>query len=120
MHLCASLLLLNLVFLVDGWLARYPLPPLCIGTAAFLHYFLLTSFTWSGLEALHMYLSIVQVFTPYLSRYMLKFSLAGWGQFQPPHVKPELGCVHTQHDVAPLEKPATSSAVSLFQGGPRF
>lgn len=81
-QLCASLLLLNLVFLLDGWLARYPLSPLCISTAVFLHYFLLTSFTWSGLEALHMYLSIVQVFTPYLSRYMLKFSLAGWGEFQ--------------------------------------
>uniref|UniRef100_A0A665X3Z9 G-protein coupled receptors family 2 profile 2 domain-containing protein n=1 Tax=Echeneis naucrates TaxID=173247 RepID=A0A665X3Z9_ECHNA len=50
-------------------------------TAAFLHYFLLTSFTWAGLEALHMYLSIVQVFTPYLSRYMLKFFLMGWGRF---------------------------------------
>ncbi|XP_075872207.1 adhesion G-protein coupled receptor G2-like [Nelusetta ayraudi] len=79
LQLCSSLLLLNLVFLLDGWLARYPLPPLCVSTAVFLHYFLLTSFTWSGLEALHMYLSIVQVFTPYLGRYMLKFSLAGWG-----------------------------------------
>uniref|UniRef100_A0A3B4UD69 G-protein coupled receptors family 2 profile 2 domain-containing protein n=1 Tax=Seriola dumerili TaxID=41447 RepID=A0A3B4UD69_SERDU len=48
-------------------------------TAFFLHYFLLTSFTWAGLEALHMYLSIIQVFTPYLSRYMLKFTLIGWG-----------------------------------------
>ena len=78
-QLCLSLLLLNLVFLLDGWLALYPAVGLCISTAFFLHYFLLTSFTWAGLEALHMYLSIVQVFTPYLSRYMLKFSLIGWG-----------------------------------------
>ncbi|XP_054479347.1 adhesion G-protein coupled receptor G6-like [Anoplopoma fimbria] len=78
-QLCLSLLLLNLVFLLDGWLALYPAIGLCISTAFFLHYFLLTSFTWAGLEALHMYLSIVQVFTPYLSRYMLKFSLMGWG-----------------------------------------
>ncbi|XP_059183409.1 adhesion G-protein coupled receptor G2 [Centropristis striata] len=78
-QLCLSLLLLNLVFLLDGWLALYPAVGLCISTAFFLHYFLLTSFTWAGLEALHMYLSIVQVFTPYLSRYMLKFSLLGWG-----------------------------------------
>ncbi|XP_075936979.1 adhesion G-protein coupled receptor G2 [Anarhichas minor] len=78
-QLCLSLLLLNLVFLLDGWLALYPAIGLCISTAFFLHYFLLTSFTWAGLEALHMYLSIVRVFTPYLSRYMLKFSLLGWG-----------------------------------------
>ncbi|XP_023250823.1 adhesion G-protein coupled receptor G2 [Seriola lalandi dorsalis] len=78
-QLCCSLLLLNLVFLLDGWLVLYPAVGLCTSTAFFLHYFLLTSFTWAGLEALHMYLSIVQVFTPYLSRYMLKFTLMGWG-----------------------------------------
>uniref|UniRef100_UPI003AAC943A uncharacterized protein adgrg2a n=1 Tax=Centroberyx gerrardi TaxID=166262 RepID=UPI003AAC943A len=78
-QLCMSLFLLNLLFLLDGWLALYPSTGLCISTAFFLHYFLLTSFTWAGLEALHMYLSIIRVFTPYLSRYMLKFSLLGWG-----------------------------------------
>uniref|UniRef100_A0A3Q3LU25 Adhesion G protein-coupled receptor G2a n=1 Tax=Mastacembelus armatus TaxID=205130 RepID=A0A3Q3LU25_9TELE len=78
-QLCMSLLLLDLVFLLDGWLALYPATGLCISTAFFLHYFLLTSFTWAGMEALHMYLSIVRVFTPYLSRYMLKFTLMGWG-----------------------------------------
>ncbi|TKS87493.1 Adhesion G-protein coupled receptor G2 [Collichthys lucidus] len=78
-QLCISLLLLNLLFLLDGWLAIYPATGLCISTAFFLHYFLLTSFTWAGLEALHMYLSVIRVFTPYLSRYMLKFSLMGWG-----------------------------------------
>ncbi|XP_037550295.1 adhesion G-protein coupled receptor G2 [Nematolebias whitei] len=78
-QLCMSILLLNLVFLMNGWLSTYSSVGLCISTAFFLHYFLLTTFTWAGLEALHMYLSIVRVFTPYLSRYMLKFSLMGWG-----------------------------------------
>uniref|UniRef100_A0A672GQ58 Adhesion G protein-coupled receptor G2a n=1 Tax=Salarias fasciatus TaxID=181472 RepID=A0A672GQ58_SALFA len=78
-QLCFSLLFLNLVFLLDGWLALQPAVGLCVSTAFFLHYFLLTSFTWAGLEALHMYLSIVRVFTPYLGRYMLKFTLMGWG-----------------------------------------
>lgn len=27
-----------------------------------------------------MYLSIIRVFTPYLNKYMLKFSLMGWGK----------------------------------------
>uniref|UniRef100_A0A673NFJ8 Adhesion G protein-coupled receptor G2a n=1 Tax=Sinocyclocheilus rhinocerous TaxID=307959 RepID=A0A673NFJ8_9TELE len=79
-HLCFSLLLLNLVFLLDSWLALYrDAEGLCIFTAFFLHYFLLVSFTWMGLEALHMYLAIVKVFNNFMSRYMLKFSLVGWG-----------------------------------------
>ncbi|XP_040006723.1 adhesion G-protein coupled receptor G2 isoform X2 [Xiphias gladius] len=79
-QLCLALLLLNLVFLVDAWLALYPdTVGLCISTAWFLHYFLLVSFTWMGLEAVHMYLALVKVFNSYISRYMLKFSLAGWG-----------------------------------------
>ncbi|CAG5874195.1 unnamed protein product [Menidia menidia] len=79
-HLCTALLFLNLVFLVDAWLALYPdAEGLCISTAWFLHYFLLASFTWMGLEGVHMYLTIVKVFNSHISRYMLKFSLLGWG-----------------------------------------
>ncbi|XP_035636884.2 mucin-5AC-like isoform X2 [Oncorhynchus keta] len=79
-QLCVALLFLNLVFLVDGWLALYPdAVGLCISTAWFLHYFLLASFTWMGLEAVHMYLALVKVFYTYIPRYMLKFSLLGWG-----------------------------------------
>ncbi|XP_014051728.2 mucin-5AC isoform X1 [Salmo salar] len=79
-QLCVALLFLNLVFLVDGWLALYPdAVGLCISTAWFLHYFLLASFTWMGLEAVHMYLALVKVFNTYIPRYMLKFSLLGWG-----------------------------------------
>ncbi|XP_054610895.1 adhesion G-protein coupled receptor G2-like isoform X2 [Dunckerocampus dactyliophorus] len=79
-QLCLALLLLNLVFLVDAWLALYPdAMGLCISTAWFLHYFLLVAFTWMGLEAMHMYLAIVKVFNSYMSRYMLKFSAVGWG-----------------------------------------
>lgn len=36
-----------------------------------------------------MYLSIVRVFTPYLNKYMLKFSLMGWGRS--PEVQPFSG-----------------------------
>lgn len=78
-NLCFALLLLNMVFLLDSWLALYPdAVGLCTSTAFFLHYFLLASFTWMGLEALHLYLAIVKVFNS-MSRYMLKFAMAGWG-----------------------------------------
>ncbi|XP_061607300.1 adhesion G-protein coupled receptor G2-like isoform X2 [Phyllopteryx taeniolatus] len=79
-QLCVALLLLNLIFLVDAWLALYPdAVGLCISTAWFLHYFLLAAFTWMGLEAVHMYLGLIKVFNSYVPYYMLRFSLAGWG-----------------------------------------
>ncbi|XP_030058140.1 adhesion G-protein coupled receptor G2 isoform X2 [Microcaecilia unicolor] len=79
-QLCAALLLLNLVFLLDSWIALYnDIPGLCISVAVFLHYFLLVSFTWMGLEAFHMYLALVKVFNTYIQRYILKFCIVGWG-----------------------------------------
>ncbi|XP_037013443.2 adhesion G-protein coupled receptor G2 isoform X3 [Artibeus jamaicensis] len=78
-QLCAALLLLNVVFLLDSWVALYNMRTLCISAAAFLHYFLLVSFTWMGLEAFHMYLALVKVFNTYIRKYILKFCIIGWG-----------------------------------------
>ncbi|XP_008063651.1 adhesion G-protein coupled receptor G2 isoform X3 [Carlito syrichta] len=78
-QLCAALLLLNLVFLLDSWIALYKTRGLCISVAVFLHYFLLVSFTWMGLEAFHMYLALVKVFNTYIRKYILKFCIVGWG-----------------------------------------
>ncbi|XP_051463932.1 adhesion G-protein coupled receptor G2 isoform X1 [Apus apus] len=78
-QLCTALLLLNLVFLLDSWITLYHSSSLCITVAAFLHYFLLASFTWMGLEAFHMYLALVKVFNTYVQRYILKFCIVGWG-----------------------------------------
>uniref|UniRef100_A0A673VRP8 Adhesion G protein-coupled receptor G2 n=1 Tax=Suricata suricatta TaxID=37032 RepID=A0A673VRP8_SURSU len=79
LQLCAALLLLNLVFLLDSWIALYNMRGLCISVAVFLHYFLLVSFTWMGLEAFHMYLALVKVFNTYIQKYILKFCVVGWG-----------------------------------------
>ncbi|XP_067412571.1 adhesion G-protein coupled receptor G2 [Emydura macquarii macquarii] len=78
-QLCAALLLLNLVFLLDSWIALYNIRGLCITVAVLLHYFLLVSFTWMGLEAFHMYLALVKVFNTYVRKYILKFCIVGWG-----------------------------------------
>ncbi|KAB0346092.1 hypothetical protein FD755_024261, partial [Muntiacus reevesi] len=78
-QLCTALLLLNLVFLLDSWIALYDIRGLCISVAVFLHYFLLVSFTWMGLEAFHMYLALVKVFNTYIRKYILKFCIFGWG-----------------------------------------
>lgn len=79
MNLSTSLLCLNLTFLLDGWLASLSSDWLCISVAVFLHYFLLTSFTWMGLESIHMYIALVKVFNTYIRRYILKFCIVGWG-----------------------------------------
>uniref|UniRef100_A0A8C4IFP4 Adhesion G-protein coupled receptor G6 n=1 Tax=Dicentrarchus labrax TaxID=13489 RepID=A0A8C4IFP4_DICLA len=79
MNLSTSLLFLNMVFLLDGWLASLETDWLCLSVAVFLHYFLLTSFTWMGLESIHMYIALVKVFNTYIRRYILKFCIVGWG-----------------------------------------
>uniref|UniRef100_A0AAQ5YZQ8 Adhesion G-protein coupled receptor G6 n=2 Tax=Amphiprion ocellaris TaxID=80972 RepID=A0AAQ5YZQ8_AMPOC len=79
MNLSTSLLFLNMVFLLDGWLASLETEWLCLSVAVFLHYFLLTSFTWMGLESIHMYIALVKVFNTYIRRYILKFCIVGWG-----------------------------------------
>ncbi|XP_028252604.1 adhesion G-protein coupled receptor G6 isoform X2 [Parambassis ranga] len=79
MNLSTSLLFLNMVFLLDGWLASLDTEWLCLSVAVFLHYFLLTSFTWMGLESVHMYIALVKVFNTYIRRYILKFCIVGWG-----------------------------------------
>ncbi|XP_041660509.1 adhesion G-protein coupled receptor G6 isoform X3 [Cheilinus undulatus] len=79
MNLSTSLLFLNMVFLLDGWLASLDTDWLCLSVAVFLHYFLLTSFTWMGLESVHMYIALVKVFNTYIRRYILKFCIVGWG-----------------------------------------
>uniref|UniRef100_A0A452U087 Adhesion G-protein coupled receptor G2 n=1 Tax=Ursus maritimus TaxID=29073 RepID=A0A452U087_URSMA len=60
-------------------LSLYDMRGLCISVAVFLHYFLLVSFTWMGLEAFHMYLALVKVFNTYIRKYILKFCIVGWG-----------------------------------------
>uniref|UniRef100_A0A8C9PGZ9 Adhesion G-protein coupled receptor G2 n=1 Tax=Spermophilus dauricus TaxID=99837 RepID=A0A8C9PGZ9_SPEDA len=71
--------LCTLIFLLDSWIALYNTKGLCISVAVFLHYFLLVSFTWMGLEAFHMYLALVKVFNTYIRKYILKFCIVGWG-----------------------------------------
>uniref|UniRef100_A0A452QAA3 Adhesion G-protein coupled receptor G6 n=1 Tax=Ursus americanus TaxID=9643 RepID=A0A452QAA3_URSAM len=79
MNLSTALLFLNLLFLLDGWVTSFHVDGLCTAIAALLHFFLLATFTWMGLEAIHMYIALVKVFNTYIRRYLLKFCIIGWG-----------------------------------------
>ncbi|XP_046306473.1 adhesion G-protein coupled receptor G6 isoform X1 [Marmota monax] len=79
MNLSTALLFLNLTFLLDGWVTSFGMKGLCVAVAALLHFFLLATFTWMGLEAIHMYIALVKVFNTYIRRYILKFCIIGWG-----------------------------------------
>lgn len=79
-NLSVALLGLSMLFLLDSWLSSFSNDGLCIATAASLHYFLLASFTWMGLEAVHMYFALVKVFNTYVPSYILKFCAVGWGK----------------------------------------
>jgi hypothetical protein len=68
------------VFLLNSWLSSFGMYGLCVGVASTLHYFLLASFTWMGLEAVNMYLALVKVFNVYVPSYILKFCILGWGE----------------------------------------
>ncbi|KAM8908724.1 adhesion G-protein coupled receptor G4 [Spinachia spinachia] len=78
-NLSAALLGLSMLFLLDSWLSSFSNYGLCIATAAALHYFLLASFTWMALEAVHMYLALVKVFNIYIPSYIVKLCALGWG-----------------------------------------
>lgn len=81
LNLSLALLGLNLVFLINSWLSSWGLWGLCVAVASALHYFLLASFTWMGLEAVHMYFALVKVFNVYVPSYIPKICVVGWGEW---------------------------------------
>ncbi|XP_027886413.1 adhesion G-protein coupled receptor G4 [Xiphophorus couchianus] len=78
-NLSLALLGLNLMFLINSWLSSWSVYSVCVAAASLLHYFLLASFTWMGLEAVNMYFALVKVFNVYVPSYILKFCALGWG-----------------------------------------
>ncbi|XP_030855771.1 adhesion G-protein coupled receptor G2-like [Strongylocentrotus purpuratus] len=51
----------------------------CSVLAALVHYFVLSSIMWMGIEGFNTYLVIVQVFNTYIPNFMIRASIVGWG-----------------------------------------
>ena len=78
-NLCFSLLLLYLVFLFGVEIdAEIP----CIVVAVLLHYFILTSVAWMGVEAVNMYILSVKVVGAHISKFLWKASVLAWGKLK--------------------------------------
>lgn len=64
MGLAVSLVFLNLLFFFTGVLANAGGESVCVWVAAGLHYALLSSLTWMGIEVLHTFWLVYMVFSP--------------------------------------------------------
>ncbi|EHB09891.1 Putative G-protein coupled receptor 128, partial [Heterocephalus glaber] len=51
----------------------------CTTIAAFLHYFLLVTFTWNGLSAIQLYFLLIRTMKPFPQHFILFITLVGWG-----------------------------------------
>lgn len=54
--------------------------PTCTAIAVLLHYFLLVTFTWSGLSAAQLYFLLIRTMKPLPQHFILFISLIGWGK----------------------------------------
>ncbi|XP_021329059.2 adhesion G protein-coupled receptor G3 [Danio rerio] len=75
-NLFLALFMLNVAFLTNEYVVQAQNSILCRVMAAFLHYCLLSSFTWFAVEALHLCLQMTKTAT--LKHYLLKITVAGW------------------------------------------
>uniref|UniRef100_A0A8C1KCZ8 Adhesion G protein-coupled receptor G11 n=1 Tax=Cyprinus carpio TaxID=7962 RepID=A0A8C1KCZ8_CYPCA len=76
-NLFVALFLLNVAFLSNEYVARAKDITACKVMAGFMHYCLLSSFTWFALEAFHLCMQMVK-HSVTIKHYIIKISLVGW------------------------------------------
>ncbi|XP_036600029.1 adhesion G-protein coupled receptor G7 [Trichosurus vulpecula] len=98
--LCTSMLIFNILFLFgiensnknsertvssedDNVIPHHDINPvenrICTAMTAFLHYFLLVTLTWTGLNAVQLYFLLLRTMRPLPRHFTLILSLIGWG-----------------------------------------
>ena len=84
--LCITLLCLYTTYLVMVGVDTMPdtaevVPGACGLLAGLVHYFVLSSIAWMGVEGVNTYLVLVRVFNSYVPYFMVKAALVAWGEF---------------------------------------
>ena len=82
MNLCIAVIAFSLVFLIGAEKRDFMSKTECSIIAAFIHYFLLTVFTWSIIEAFHSGRGIVFPMKAEISNFWTKSLIFGWGKFR--------------------------------------
>lgn len=82
-NLFVALFLLNVAFLSNEYVARAKDITACRVMAGFMHYCLLSSFTWFAVEAFHLCLQMAK-HSVTIKHYIIKISVVGWGEFRSP------------------------------------
>ena len=78
LQLSLALFLLYFVFLVGT--DRTQNRRGCIFVAMLLQYLTLASLMWMGVEAQHLYTNVVRLFDPKYDHFLLRASIAAWGE----------------------------------------
>ena len=74
-----SLAVLSLLFFLTGVLANVGGESVCLWVGAMLHYALLSSFTWMGIEVFHTFWLVYMVFSP--SPRLYTWNVIGFGEW---------------------------------------
>ena len=76
-HLCIALIGLLVSYFIVA--TRTPKTTGCLVSSLFVHYFLLATFLWMGVEGVNMYLAFVKVMSAHVPRFIPKAVVVGWG-----------------------------------------
>ena len=80
MNLCVAVIAFSLVFLIGAEKRDFMSKTECSITATFIHYFILTIFTWSTIEAFHSGRGLVFPMKAEISHFLIKSLIFGWGR----------------------------------------
>ncbi|XP_045917370.1 adhesion G-protein coupled receptor G2-like [Micropterus dolomieu] len=77
-HLMSATFLLDFSFLINNYVANLNNTVGCTIMAAFMHYFLLATFTWFAIQAFHLWLQLYMGGKIVIRHYILKVSITAW------------------------------------------
>ena len=80
MNLCIAVIAFSLAFLIGAEKRDFMSKTECSVIAAFIHYFILTIFTWSMIEAFHSGRGLVFPMKAEISNFFTKSFIFGWGK----------------------------------------